>query len=72
MTKDQVLSAAMGLEASERDEVAEALFLSIKPGALASEKPEAVPRENKVLDCDQAQLIPGESDMVGSRRRIQQ
>jgi hypothetical protein len=72
MTKDQIISEAMALNASERDEVAEALFLSITPGALASVKLDEVTREIEVLDCDQTQLIPGESAMDESPGRIQQ
>jgi len=71
MTKDQILIAAMALEASERDEVAEALWLSIKPGALAPSDLEKAPRETEVLDFDQAQLIPGESALDESPGRIQ-
>jgi putative addiction module component (TIGR02574 family) len=71
MTKDQILSEAMALDPSERDEVAEALWQTIVPGELAPEQGLELRRRIDALDNRLVQAIPGEQVMQELRQRFQ-
>ncbi len=71
MTKDQILTEAMALDPSERDEVAEALWQTIVPGELSAEQAIEVRRRIEALDSGKMQAIPGEQVMQELRRRFQ-
>ena len=70
MTKDQILTEAMALDARERDEVAEALWQSIVPDELTPQQSAELRRRIEALDSGQAQPIPGEQVMRELRQRF--
>jgi putative addiction module component (TIGR02574 family) len=71
MTKHQILSEAMTLDARDRDEVAEALWQSAEPGEFTSQQIAEIHRRVAALDAGEVQSIPGEQVMQELRRRLQ-
>jgi len=70
MNKEQILNAAMALDAHERDEVAAALWQSIVPGEFTPEQLALVRRRVGDLDTGMVQAIPGEQVMRELRQRF--
>jgi putative addiction module component (TIGR02574 family) len=70
MTKDQILTEAMALDPTERDEVAEALWQTIVPDELAPEQAMELRRRLDAMDSGKVQAIPGEQVMQELRQRF--
>jgi putative addiction module component (TIGR02574 family) len=70
MTKDQVLSEAMALDPAERDEVAEALWQSLRPTEFTAEQRAEIRRRIEALDSGKAHWLPGRQVMRELREHL--
>jgi len=70
MTKDQILTEAMNLDARDRDELAETLWQSLTPGEMSADQLTEIRRRVEMLDRGQAQAIPGSLVMRELRQRL--
>jgi putative addiction module component (TIGR02574 family) len=71
MTKKQILTEAMALDPTERDEVAKALWQCIVPEELTPAQARELRRRLDALDSGKVQAIPGEQVMQELRQRFQ-
>jgi putative addiction module component (TIGR02574 family) len=70
MTKDQIITEAMGLEPGERDEVAEALWQCVEAEEFTPEQVSEIRRRVMELDSGRVQAVPGEQVMQELRQRF--
>ena len=70
MTKDQILTEAMTLDARDRDELAETLWQSVTAGELSPEQLTEIRRRVDMLDRGQVQAIPGPQVMRELQQRL--